>query len=117
MYLCALLYQMVRRLFASILDIVLRREKRVERMRSRETEVPDARPTTDVKKKTRKGDPTLLGDKASVSYPVAQEYLGISDRQRQRLIKDKVLDVVGQRPNCRITTDSLRQYHPPNDAT
>lgn len=75
------------------------------------------RPTEHTREGTRPGDPALLGDKHSVNFLVAEAYLGVSERQRQRLIKKNVLEVTGQGTNRRITTESLRRYLPPKDPT
>jgi len=64
-------------------------------------------------KVTRKGDAALLGDKTAVNFLEAEAYLGISARQRERLMKSNVLEVTGQGSNRKITTDSLRRYLPP----
>jgi len=61
-----------------------------------------------------KGDLQLLDGKDAVSFRTAVAYLGISDRQRQRLIKRGILDVEGMGQNRRITTESLRKYLPPS---
>ena len=62
---------------------------------------------------TRKGDGTLLDQKRLVSFATAEQYLGISDRQRQKLIKSGALRVEGQGQNRKITSESLRIYLPP----
>ena len=62
---------------------------------------------------TRKGDGTLLDQKRLVSFGTAEQYLGITDRQRQKLIKSGRLKVEGQGQNRKITTESLRSYLPP----
>jgi hypothetical protein len=58
----------------------------------------------------RKGDPTLLGEKLLVSFATAEQYLGLTERQRQKLIKSGALEVEGQGLNRKITTKSLRAY-------
>jgi hypothetical protein len=62
---------------------------------------------------TRKGDGTLLDQKRLVSFATAEQYLGISDRQRQKLTKSGALKVEGQGQNRKITSESLRIYLPP----
>jgi hypothetical protein len=47
-----------------------------------------------------------------VTFKAAEEYLGISERQRQSLVKLKKLDVQGQGHNKKITTESLLKYLP-----
>jgi len=64
---------------------------------------------------SRKGDPTLLDGKESVSFKIAQQYLGVGERQRQRLIESGKLDVVGEGQHRRITTESLKRYSPPSE--
>jgi hypothetical protein len=63
--------------------------------------------------KERKGDATLLGQKRLVSFGTAQQYLGISERQRQKLINSGALKVEGQGQNRKITAESLKAYLPP----
>ena len=67
--------------------------------------------------RSRRGDPALLRDSDSVNFVVAEEYLGVSPRQRQRLIKKGSLCVVGRGTRGKITCDSLRTYQPPKDPT
>jgi len=62
--------------------------------------------------KKRKGDASLLSGKRAVTLRTAEQYLGISERQRQNLVKDQKLTVEGKGLNKRITTDSLRAYLP-----
>lgn len=66
-------------------------------------------------KKSRKGDPTLLDRKDTVNFLIAEQYLGITERQRQHLVKSGVLIVKGQGNNRKITTESLRKYLPPEN--
>lgn len=61
----------------------------------------------------RKGDETLLGSKRLVSFITAEEYLGIRQRQRQKLVSSGALVVEGRGQNRKITSDSLRAYLPP----
>ena len=63
----------------------------------------------------RKGDPTLLAGKARVTFRTAEQYLGITERQRQNLVRQAVLAVEGQGQNRQITTESLRNYLPPTE--
>lgn len=62
-----------------------------------------------------KGNPKLLADKDRVSLRTAERYLGISERQRQNLMKQNVLAVVGGGQNRQITTESLKRYLPPEN--
>jgi hypothetical protein len=63
--------------------------------------------------KARKGDATLLGQKQFVSFKTAEQYLGISERQRQKLMNSGALKYEGQGLNRKITTESLKAYLPP----
>jgi hypothetical protein len=63
----------------------------------------------------RKGDPSLLGRKERVAFRTAEQYLGVTERQRQNLIKRGSLTVEGQGHNRKITTESLRKYLPPEN--
>jgi hypothetical protein len=63
--------------------------------------------------KARKGDATLLGQKQFVSFKTAEQYLGISERQRQKLMNSGALKYKGQGLNRKITTESLKAYLPP----
>jgi hypothetical protein len=65
--------------------------------------------------RTRKGDPTLLGHNEVVSFRTAERYLGISPRQRQKLVAKGTLAVLGLGANRKITADSLRRYLPPEE--
>jgi hypothetical protein len=62
--------------------------------------------------KARKGDATLLGQKQFVSFKTAEQYLGISERQRQKLMNSGALKVEGQGHNRKITTESLKACLP-----
>lgn len=64
-----------------------------------------------------KGDPRILCGKESVSFRTAENYLGVSARQRQKLIQRGSLRVIGKGQNRRITTDSLILYVPPTEKT
>jgi hypothetical protein len=68
---------------------------------------------TDRSGKLRKGDATLLHGKRLVTFATAEEYLGISERQRQKLMNSGGLKVEGQGQNRRITSESLKAYLPP----
>jgi hypothetical protein len=68
---------------------------------------------TDRPGKPRKGDATLLHGKRLVTFATAEEYLGISERQRQKLMNSGALKVEGQGQNRRITSESLKAYLPP----
>jgi hypothetical protein len=59
-----------------------------------------------------KGDPALLEGKHSVTFRTAEQYLGITDRQRKNLIKKGSLNTEGQGHNRKITSESLRNYLP-----
>ena len=63
----------------------------------------------------RKGDSALLYGKDAVSFRTAEQYLGISERQRQHLISSGALKVVGAGHNRKITTESLKKYLPPEN--
>jgi len=63
----------------------------------------------------RKGDPALLDGKDRVSFRTAEQYLGITERQRQKLCKSGSLTVEGQGSNRKITTESLKTYLPPEN--
>jgi len=67
----------------------------------------------DPPKQKRKGDGTLLDEKRLVSFGTAEQYLGIRDRQRQKLIRSGALKVEGQGQNRKITAESLKIYLPP----
>jgi hypothetical protein len=60
------------------------------------------------RKATRKGDATLLGEKQFVSFKTAEEYLGISERHRQKLMKRGTLKFQGEGHNRKISTESLK---------
>jgi hypothetical protein len=61
----------------------------------------------------RKGDRTLLGEKELVTFKTAELYLGITERQRQNLVKNGALSVEGQGHSRKITVESLKKYLPP----
>ncbi len=63
-------------------------------------------------KNDQKGNPSLIDGKDSVAFRTAEQYLGISERQRQNLVARGVLVVEGQGHNRQITTESLRKYLP-----
>lgn len=65
--------------------------------------------------KERKGDASLLAGKRAVIFRTAEQYLGITERQRQNLVKDQILIVEGKGQNKKVTTDSLRAYLPPEN--
>jgi hypothetical protein len=67
------------------------------------------------RRNNRKGDPKLLVGKDRVTFRTAEQYLGITERQRQNLIKSRSLVVEGQGHNRKITTASLRSYLPPEN--
>jgi len=59
-----------------------------------------------------KGNGILLKGKLSVNFRTAEEYLGITERQRQKLVSTQALQVVGKGHNRKITTESLINYLP-----
>ena len=59
-----------------------------------------------------KGDARPFKSKVSVTFREAQQYLGITERRRQQLVKDGTLIVVGGGQNRRITVKSLFDYLP-----
>jgi hypothetical protein len=65
--------------------------------------------------KTRKGDATLLAGKQVVNFRTAEQYLGITERQRQKLVKEGSLVVEGKGSNRKITSESLKSYLPPEN--
>jgi len=65
--------------------------------------------------KERKGDASLLAGKRAVNFKTAEQYLGLTERQRQNLVRDQILVVEGKGQNKKITTDSLRAYLPPEN--
>ena len=72
-------------------------------------------PKSSVRAGGQKGDPSLLDRKDRVTFRTAEEYLGVTERQRQNLIKRGSLTVEGQGHNRKITTESLRKYLPPEN--
>jgi hypothetical protein len=56
-----------------------------------------------------------LAGKRAVNFRTAEQYLGLTERQRQNLVKDQVLVVEGKGQNKKITSDSLRAYLPPEN--
>ena len=66
-------------------------------------------------RRVRKGDLRPLEGKRVVSFSTAQDYLGISERQRQKLVEKGVLNVEGGGHNKKITTESLMRYLPPEN--
>jgi hypothetical protein len=82
--------------------------------RTRQHSAKQATRTEDHEKgQTRRADPSLLRDNNAVNFRIAEQYLGISERQRQKLVKKGTLEVVGGGQNRKITTESLRKYLPP----
>jgi hypothetical protein len=63
----------------------------------------------------RKGELKLLQGKDRVTFRVAEQYLGITERQRQNLVKSGALTVEGRGHNRKVTTKSLREYLPPEN--
>jgi hypothetical protein len=63
----------------------------------------------------RKGDPLLLGAGELVNFSIAENYAGITARQRQKLMKRGLLESKGLGHNRKITTESLRKYLPPQE--
>jgi hypothetical protein len=74
---------------------------------------PEQEDTKPRSAKARKGDATLLGQKQFVSFKTAEQYLGISERQRQKLMNSGALRFEGQGHNRKITTESLKACLPP----
>jgi hypothetical protein len=71
-----------------------------------------SRPTTvaDVNvnpKYLRQGDPEILKGKALVNFKIAEQYLGVGERQRQNLMKSGAIRKGGSRM---VSTDSLKEY-------
>ncbi len=88
-----------------------RRAKRMNAVVGRRSSSPKSTEPAD----GRKGDPSLLDRKDRVTFRIAEEYLGVTERQRQNLIKRGSLTVEGQGHNRKITTESLRKYLPPEN--
>lgn len=82
---------------------------------SRPPKHESAGPTGREGKKSRKADGTLLDGKRLVSFGTAEQYLGISERQRQKLMNTGALKVEGGGQNRKITVDSLKSYLPPEN--
>lgn len=61
------------------------------------------------------GDTRPFSNKNSVTFPEAEAYLGIGSRQRQKLMKQGKLDVIGEGLNKRITVASVTRYRPPTE--
>ena len=61
----------------------------------------------------RKGDPLLIDRADVVDFQIAEQYLGITKRQRQNLVRRGILITVGRGRNRQITTESLKLYLPP----
>ncbi|MGA8597252.1 MAG: hypothetical protein WB676_21255 [Bryobacteraceae bacterium] len=62
--------------------------------------------------RSQKANPVLLDGKTEVSFQTAQDYLGIGERHRQNLVKQKSLKVIGRGQNRKITVESLIDYLP-----
>jgi hypothetical protein len=60
-----------------------------------------------------KADQALLEGKETVTFGTAEKYLGITARQRQKLMKSGALQVLGKGHNRQITTASIQAYLPP----
>ncbi len=71
------------------------------------------RSDADERNRERKGDLSLLGERLAGTFRTAQQYLGISERHRQNLIRRGSLEVQGKGHNKQITTESLKKYLPP----
>ncbi len=63
--------------------------------------------------KGRKGDAAILANKDAVVFRTAETYLGMTDRQRHKLVQRGVLIIHGKGSNRKITTASLLAYLPP----
>jgi hypothetical protein len=81
--------------------------------RQKDARKAPTKPEINEEVRTQKGNPALLGDKKAVTFRTAEQYLGIEERQRQRLVVKGNLKVVGRGSTRLITTESLRQYLPP----
>lgn len=66
---------------------------------------------------SRKGDPELLGDETVVLLSVADQFLGITSRGRQKAVKAGKLDIVGFGQGKKVTVESLLRYAPPSKKT
>ena len=77
-----------------------------------QTDQEDAKPGPG---KDRKGDASLLVGKRAVSFRTAEQYLGITERQRQYLVRDHKLTIEGKGQNRKITTESLMACLPPEN--
>jgi hypothetical protein len=64
--------------------------------------------------KERKGDTSLLGGSRLANFKIADQFLGVGERQRQKLVKSGVLKIEGKGTNRKITTESLLAYLPVN---
>lgn len=73
-------------------------------------DAPTPADTAQRREKGRKGDVSLLGEKHSVDFRTAQQFLGMGERQRQSLMKSGALVVEGQGLNRKLTTKSLKEY-------
>jgi len=62
--------------------------------------------------RSQKGDPALLKGEA-VTFTTAEKYLGIKERQRQNLVRQGSLKVIGEGHNRKITAESLMKRLPP----
>ena len=62
----------------------------------------------------KKGDGDLLRGNELVAYDTAKEYLGVSRRQVEKLVKREALRTSGLGQNKKITAASLCEYYPPN---
>jgi len=62
----------------------------------------------------RKGHSTILSGKSAVNFSIAEQYLGITDRRRQQLLKEGVLQRAGKGRNTLITVSSLLAFLPPS---
>jgi hypothetical protein len=80
-----------------------------------DSDVPKQEDTRPRPGKERKGDASLLAGKRAVNFRTAEQYVGLTERQRQNLVKAKVLVVQGGGQNKKITTDSLRAYLRPEN--
>jgi len=58
--------------------------------------------------KARKGDEALIRGKQLVNFATAEQYLGIGERWRQKLMRSGDLKVEGLGQKRKITTESLR---------
>jgi hypothetical protein len=78
----------------------------------------EAEPTQpEYAKHPHKGDPAILFGKSAINFVSAEQYLGITERRRQQLLKQGVLERAGKGRNRLITVRSLVAFLPPVEKT